>query len=376
MPDYTRFSVQDFINDEHFVRWVLKKDPEDNAFWESWLGQHALHTEVVAEARLFVEELQRAHESISEAEVASELKQLHHARMVVEMQSTVRRGSWRQVSWYAAAAVVVGLVAGSFFWNGAPVLEETAATAESFFRGLEPTEEVKTSWVVVANDGKTVKEIALPDGSQVRLSAGSRISYAKDFAGETRDVHLVGEAFFEVTHRPEQPFLVHANELLTKVLGTSFSVRAFENDKDIQVKVKTGRVALNASRRMEEHQQMTNELNGEIILTANQQAIYDRSKLHFERSLVDNPEPVVADNVVPGELLLFERTPIAAVFDSLYSMYQIPILFNSRLLMSCELTAALGGESFHDKLQLICRAINAQFEVENGEVRIYGGGCQ
>ncbi len=59
-----------------------------------------------------------------------------------------------------------------------------------------------------------------------------------------RDVYLSGEAFFEVTKNPDRPFRVFANEIVTKVLGTSFTVRSFENDTTIQVIVRTGKVTV------------------------------------------------------------------------------------------------------------------------------------
>ncbi len=87
--------------------------------------------------------------------------------------------------------------------------------------------------------------MVLPDGSSVELAAGSRISYPNDFgSGNSRDIYLSGEAFFKIARNSGQPFRVFANEIVTKVLGTSFSVRSYEKDTTISVTVRTGKVSV------------------------------------------------------------------------------------------------------------------------------------
>jgi transmembrane sensor len=81
----------------------------------------------------------------------------------------------------------------------------------------------------------------LPDSSQVFLSAGSRLRYPAEFQGNTREIDLQGEAFFQVTRNPSKPFIIHTGEINTIVLGTSFKVQAY-NGQPIEVAVATGKV--------------------------------------------------------------------------------------------------------------------------------------
>ncbi len=83
----------------------------------------------------------------------------------------------------------------------------------------------------------------LPDGSIVRLNSGSRISFAEEFHGDTREVHLAGEAFFEVQHDKNKPFKVQMNEDVVEVLGTSFNIRSYVEESIVSVAVATGRVS-------------------------------------------------------------------------------------------------------------------------------------
>jgi len=91
--------------------------------------------------------------------------------------------------------------------------------------------------------GKLMK-VQLADGTTVYLNAASRLRYPERFDGKTREVTLEGEAFFEVKHDQQHPFLVHADRLNIHVLGTSFNVRSYQNDEDIAVTVATGKVGV------------------------------------------------------------------------------------------------------------------------------------
>lgn len=82
----------------------------------------------------------------------------------------------------------------------------------------------------------------LPDGSEVYLTKGSRLSYTKDFNNELREVSISGEAFFTVSSNPNKPFIVRTGEAKIKVTGTSFNVSAPVKNDDIEVTVKSGKV--------------------------------------------------------------------------------------------------------------------------------------
>ena len=81
-----------------------------------------------------------------------------------------------------------------------------------------------------------------PDGSLVTLNAESHLSYPERFGRTTREVTLTGEAFFEVTENPSQPFIVSARGVNTQALGTSFNIRAYEGEPTIEVVLATGKV--------------------------------------------------------------------------------------------------------------------------------------
>ena len=94
--------------------------------------------------------------------------------------------------------------------------------------------------VIVPRGG--IYSLILSDGSKVFLNSESELTYPVQFCGDKREVILKGEALFEVTHRPEQPFIVRSGALETKVLGTVFNIMAYTNEPAIQTTLITGKV--------------------------------------------------------------------------------------------------------------------------------------
>src|SRR5690606_33117127 len=135
--------------------------------------------------------------------------------------------------------------------------------------------------------------------------------------------------------------------------------------------IRDGRVA-NAVTNDGKHEDKAFDPGPPLILTANQQLIFNREKLHSTRSLIDRPEPVRHEELASEVEIIYERTHIGEVFASLQKMYEIPILYDADMLSGCQLTAELGNEPFFEKLMLICRAIDASYEVKDGKIEIKG----
>jgi ferric-dicitrate binding protein FerR (iron transport regulator) len=86
--------------------------------------------------------------------------------------------------------------------------------------------------------------VVLPDNSVVWLNAGSTLRYGQNFGQKSRQVALVGEGYFEIAHNPAMPFTVNANQASVKVLGTKFDVKAYPEDKRLDVTLLRGSIQL------------------------------------------------------------------------------------------------------------------------------------
>ncbi len=375
MKDYRLFDIPDFVIDDDFIRWVNEGKKADNDFWNNWLSMHPDKYMIVAEARKILESIRTEELIISTEERENEINRLlltiggkGSSDVVSELPSPARTISIsKRRWWYAAAAVVIGVVVitGS-------IRQKHDKGSEQFAYGVvTPSKHLIES---VNTSEKTIS-LKLPDESVVELAPHSRIGYPNDFdSNNTRDVYLSGEAFFKVTKNPARPFRVFANEIVTKVLGTSFTVRSFEKDTVIQVTVRTGKVRVYSQANELKNAKSTSQLGG-IILTPNQELVYKKSEQKFQKNLLANPAEIIS-KAADQENMLYEEAPLEKVFSQLSKTYGINIVYDFELLKKCTVTADLRNESFYRKLDLICKAIGADYEIIDGQIVIVTKGCR
>ena len=371
MKEYRLFDITDFVMDEDFIRWVNEKGKVDNDFWDNWLNQYPDKHMIVAEARQIVESVGTEQKMVNEAEKRSEIDRLmntirnQHEEIVEEKNPRVFTISKKW--WYAAAAVFIA-TAGLVSY---PLLKKGDRQESFAYDSVRPAKRV----IENINTSEKTITVKLPDGSTVELAPDSRIGYANNFdSADTRDVYLSGEAFFNVTKNPVRPFRVFANEIVTKVLGTSFSVRSFELDTVIQVKVRTGKVNVYSQASSHTREIISSNQAGGVILTPNQELVYEKAKQKFQKMLLEKPAIIL-----PGATdhdMLYEDASLEKVFAQLSRHYGINIIYDNEILKKCTVTADLRNESFYDKLGLICKAIGARYEIIDGQVVIIMGGCE
>lgn len=99
---------------------------------------------------------------------------------------------------------------------------------------------------ILTTPANATAEVTLADGTVVMVNAGSKLVYPQTFSGSTREVELLGEAYFKVHHDVKHPFIVKANGISTKVLGTEFNVRSHSR-KDTHVTLLQGSVLVSSA---------------------------------------------------------------------------------------------------------------------------------
>lgn len=161
------------------------------------------------------------------SEFASNWKPIQ-TQMMEQLQQEVRRKQ-RTLNFFRYAAIFLVLIA-------VPALIYTLSTSKP---------EVPITYTTVAADYGQISKVVLPDSSVVWINSGSAIKYNNRFSATNRDIELVGEAFFKVTHNADVPLIVSNADLQVKVLGTEFSVSAYPEESNIQVVLEKGKVELN-----------------------------------------------------------------------------------------------------------------------------------
>ena len=355
MQHYHLYSTEDFVWDDLFRKWVLSPTAETEAMWVQWLTDHPEKMNTIRQARELVLALQVKPVLLSETEVDESVRQIVANAAGEPAPEMGSNRFWRN-SWRIAASLL--LIAGLGWW-----FRITTNTAtENAQSGSAKTE---NGLLERANHSSKVLLVSLSDGSVVVLRPNSSIRFPAAFANDKREVHLFGEAFFEVAHNPTRPFYVYANEVITKVLGTSFSIRAFRNEKDVSVKVRTGRVAVYAR---------THHLESDaVVLKAHQQVAYLRGKARLAKALLI-PAQKDADPVF--RRFQFEDTPLPAVLETLADAYGVEISYDKYLLKDCPLTARFSDQSLYEMLQFICTALDGSYTVEDGKITIDVKNCR
>ena len=112
---------------------------------------------------------------------------------------------------------------------------------------FEPKTESDNDVMMLAFETQSKERImlTLPDSTIVWLNAGSRIEYPEIFAQDVRQVTLTGEAYFDVTHQPNQPFYVQTGKLHVHVLGTQFTVSDYPDESSAEATLISGKVNVN-----------------------------------------------------------------------------------------------------------------------------------
>ncbi|NQV02099.1 MAG: FecR domain-containing protein [Bacteroidia bacterium] len=203
----------------------------------------------------------------------------------------------------------------------------------------------------------------LPDGTVVTLNKNSSILYPEAFENGTREVTLLGEAFFDVKANPEKPFIVQAGSAGVQVLGTSFDVRAYPN-QGVEVIVSTGRVILF-------HMNPLTGDSASVLLSAGMKGI-----LPF-----GSEEPEVDARHTPDELfwlnqtLEFRQTPLSEVIQLLRNCYHVQIQLSNEEISSCRLTASFSAEPIELILQVIADTFSFELEQSNGTYLLTGNDC-
>jgi transmembrane sensor len=217
------------------------------------------------------------------------------------------------------------------------------------------------------------QKITLLDGSKVVLKPGSSVVYDKYFNQQKRELHLHGEAFFEVTKNPKKPFIVHAGNLVAEVLGTSFIVKNTEDSNHVEVDVITGKVSVYAEKKSVPASNSTSENPG-VVLTPNQRVKYLSDENQLVKSIVESPKFIISKAEV--QKLTFVEAPISDVFEAIERAYGLEIIYDEVVMSDCTMTTSLDEENLHDKLSIICKLLNASYKMLDAQIVISSNGCQ
>lgn len=384
MEKYKNSTLQDLVWNDLFREWVLSPTIETNAQWHQWLSENPEKWDIVNEASEIVRAIKVKEPSINDQEIRKLVQQTiqkvkkeeklsekdKDTEGVHELEIVKYKAVFYRQTWFKIAASIALVVSLGF---GAWVVQKNNRLGNVYESLVSGT---NTPLIETINKTDAPQIVTLRDGSVVTLKKGSRISYEPSFNGDNRVVYLSGEAFFEVAKNPKKPFFVYANELVTKVLGTSFTIRAYKEDKEVTVEVKTGRVSVFSKKNQEQAAEINNGTLTGLVLTPNQKIVFKRDIEQLIKTLVAEPAIVVPKNDTKPVNFDFDDTPASEAFKVIKEAYSINIVYDEGILKHCPVTAPLTDQTLYDKLNIICKAIGARYEVLDGQIIIQSKGCK
>lgn len=203
----------------------------------------------------------------------------------------------------------------------------------------------------------------LSDGSKVVLHPGSRLEVPSQFNVDNRELFLEGEAYFEVTHDTDNPFIVNSERAYTRVLGTKFLVQAWSGRariNEVEVVVTEGKVALGDTRNIR-----AVDNNKEAIIMRNQKGL-----------LSGHTGPVVSDiddldwymGWTEGRLV-FDNRSLNEIIPRLEHWYAVEIQLEDRSLEAKKITGEIDhSQPMGEVLKGIAMSLDLEYEKENRTV--------
>ncbi|MDX5347039.1 MAG: FecR domain-containing protein, partial [Hymenobacteraceae bacterium] len=225
------------------------------------------------------------------------------------------------------------------------------SSEQGMLGGPQLTEQSTTS-------GQT--KVLLADGTQVWLNRNSKLRYPDTFEGNTREVYLEGEAFFDVQRNPEKPFLIHAQQSVTQVLGTSFNVEAYENQPEVKVTVVTGKVSL-----AEEGKQ------SEVVLTPGEQGIFKKDS----GKVIKKQNEDLNFLAWQTGILTFRKNTLEQVTQALQKHYNQPVELENEAIKHCRFTATLDNQPLTEVLEVLKLTLDLEYQTTSGKTVLSGKGC-
>lgn len=272
----------------------------------------------------------------------------------------------RRITWWMVAASLLALTAGTIL-----------------LKRFKTTQANPQQQLVETHYGKRIHTI-LPDGTTVWLNSGSTIKYAENLViNGKREVTLNGEAYFDVKHDTEHPFIVHAGKLNVVVLGTAFNIKAYQGDAYMETTLIRGKVEV-----------LNNDKPGEnVILYPNEKvtiginaAVSIKTKLAVKNKLVDSlstaidqttllpqlPDAAITETAWVSNKLIFKKENFNDLARQLERWYNVEIKFDNDNYSAKQFTGAFKDEDIKEVMRdLQFTEPLFHYNIKNNQIHIW-----
>lgn len=332
-----------------------KATPAEQAFVEAWLGGE----EHGAEDHLTAKEWESLREGM-----------LTHIRQEAGYEPPVPSRKASKVllllpAFKRVAAVLLLIVGVYYLFRYLRSLSVPTPVRIAAIPAKAPVMQFRT----VASGKKEIERVVLPDSSVVMLNRSSRIRFPLRFSGEERTVYLEeGEAFFDVRTDANHPFTVYARKIKTRVLGTSFNIRAYGRSGKVSVVVSTGQVKVTPPATTANWATYK-----DIVLQPDHGLELDT--LSYTSRTFTQPAQTVTAWCAPK--LTFDQSTLPEIIQTLENRFGVRIKLISPALEQCRYTAAFEARyTLQEILEALCLVHQLQYTRKGNRIEIYGEACK
>lgn len=330
---HKRVEIQDFLKDEYFVSWVHHPDAASDAYWKNRMKQYPEQVKFMKLAREIIQGFRYQHTySLPSGTYDSMLESLK-AKQRVSLYEERGNHWWSKV----AASLLLLLLGGIGYWY-------IAQPEQAIDR--EPV-----SLVVKRTQKGEKLTLRLSDGTKVRLNANSILVFPAVFDQHKRYVKLEGEALFDVVKDTDRPFTIMSGDVQTRVVGTSFNVRAYEEESDLSVAVVSGKVSVKG------------KATAEVYLSTNEVSYY-----HKQDSSLSARKQDVSDIIAWSKnILIFKEDSAEQVWKKLEDWYGVNIILQDQQSIEGRYSGRYYNESLERVLDGISYASEFTYEIQENK---------
>lgn len=285
------------MNEELLTAYLKGElDAEQTAQVEAWYDASAANRKMLGEVYylLFINDRLNDAARIDVEQSLRRLKTRMHTQQRVA-------NPFRRIVWRVAAAAVVAVAVVSGFWGVSSLSDKLAKPVQIYTQLGERS------------------QVVLPDGTKVWLNSCSRVEYTSPLFSRQRRVTMDGEAYFEVARDTHTPFIVSANGLNVKVLGTKFNIRSDKQRHRVTTVLLEGSVLAYAA---------NNESNN-VLLHPRQSVVFDTQTQQLVLS--NSAEACQSINWIEGRLH-FDQRPFSEITAELQRYFNVEITFKDQAL--------------------------------------------
>jgi len=226
---------------------------------------------------------------------------------------------------------------------------------------LIPLITISIVYLLLTQKQKTMTKLAtnqivhdtLSDGSVVSLNNNSKLTYPEKFNGNMREVSMEGEAFFDIKPDKEKPFVIHTENMLIKVLGTSFNVKARLESDEIEVYVKTGQVMFADAGKAGVYEVS-------ITLQPGETGVYNKTTRKISKT-----NEVDENNLFwKTKSLVFSRANLSEVIATIQEYYPVSIVLQNENLKSLHFSATFKDQPVDSILSIITNTFDLKISKE------------